>query len=122
MSEAFESNSTAITSSNKGFQLLKKAGWTEGTGLGAYEQGRLEPIEPDVKKNKRGLGAEKKKKKPLPESEESPSELQNDNDPQTKKKAKVLSKKLRKMKEQEQRLQEQDFERAFFREFWPDNV
>lgn len=38
------------------------------------------------------------------------------------KKAKALSKKKRKMQELEKQMQEKDFERAFFREFWPDNV
>lgn len=27
-----------VPESNKGYQLLKKAGWLEGTGLGAQEQ------------------------------------------------------------------------------------
>ncbi|KAK9705316.1 hypothetical protein RND81_07G047800 [Saponaria officinalis] len=59
------SSSLALNSSNIGFQLLKKHGWKEGTGLGVSQQGRLEPVETYVKKNKRGLGAEKLKKKTL---------------------------------------------------------
>ncbi|KAL2545729.1 G patch domain-containing protein 11 [Forsythia ovata] len=39
-----------------------------------------------------------------------------------KKKAKGISKKLKKMQEFEERLQEKEFDRTFFREFWPDNV
>ncbi|KAJ1400172.1 G-patch domain [Sesbania bispinosa] len=54
---------TAINPSNIGFQLLKKHGWKEGTGLGISEQGRLEPVETHVKNNKRGLGADQVKKK-----------------------------------------------------------
>ena len=38
------------------------------------------------------------------------------------KKEKALSKRMRKMLEQEKRLQENEFRQAFFREFWPDNV
>ncbi|XP_072962915.1 uncharacterized protein [Typha angustifolia] len=63
MEEELGSSSRAIDSSNVGFQLLKKCGWKEGTGLGASEQGRLEPLQTHVKKNKRGLGAEKVKQK-----------------------------------------------------------
>lgn len=39
-----------------------------------------------------------------------------------KKKAKGISKKMKKMQEFEKRLQEKEFDRTFFREFWPDNV
>lgn len=47
------------------------------------------------------------------------SEFQDEEVP---KKSKKLSKKVRKMIEHEKHLQEKEFERAFFREFWPDNV
>lgn len=40
----------------------------------------------------------------------------------TTKKNKALSKRMRKMQEREKQMQEKEFERAFFREFWPDNV
>ncbi|XP_004297703.1 PREDICTED: G patch domain and ankyrin repeat-containing protein 1 homolog isoform X1 [Fragaria vesca subsp. vesca] len=114
------SSSTTINSSNIGFQLLKKHGWKEGTGLGISEQGRLEPIQTYLKNNKRGLGADKVQKvlkppDPSPLNEKSGQELH-------KKKSKGLSKKMKKMQELESRLQEKEFERAFFREFWPDNV
>ncbi|KAI3969107.1 hypothetical protein MKW92_047196 [Papaver armeniacum] len=52
-------NSTSINSSNIGFQLLKKCGWKEGTGLGVSEQGMLEPIEGHIKNDKSGVGLEK---------------------------------------------------------------
>ncbi|KAK3408013.1 hypothetical protein EUGRSUZ_J00331 [Eucalyptus grandis] len=121
-----ESNSLArsreaIDSSNKGFQLLKKHGWKEGTGLGVFEQGRLEPVETSLKNNKRGLGAERAKKK-VHHFHTGRSDQNNENEQKPPKKSKVLSKKMRKLQEQEQRLQEKEFERAFFREFWPDNV
>lgn len=43
-------------------------------------------------------------------------------DEEVSKKSKKLSKKMRKMMEHEKHLQEKEFERAFYREFWPDNV
>ncbi|XP_075500244.1 uncharacterized protein LOC142538834 [Primulina tabacum] len=51
------------TPANIGFRLLKKHGWKEGTGLGISEQGRLEPIQAYVKKNKLGLGADNQRKR-----------------------------------------------------------
>ncbi|XP_047333097.1 G patch domain and ankyrin repeat-containing protein 1 homolog [Impatiens glandulifera] len=107
-----------IGSSNIGFQLLKKHGWKEGTGLGISEQGRLEPIRAYMKKNKRGLGAiEKVMKKKQQHSERNPSSDQTDE-----KKAKGITKKTRKRMELEKQMQEKEFEQAFFRDFWPDNV
>lgn len=41
---------------------------------------------------------------------------------QSKKKVKANSKRIRKMLEEDKRAKEKEFERAFFREFWPDNV
>lgn len=40
----------------------------------------------------------------------------------SKKKHKTSSKRVRKMQEEDKRMQEKEFEQAFFREFWPDNV
>ncbi|KAH6790619.1 D111/G-patch domain-containing protein [Perilla frutescens var. frutescens] len=111
------SASIPIDSSNIGFKLLKKQGWKEGTGLGVYEQGRLEPIETIVKKNKRGLGAEKAKKA-IEQSKDNDKE-----DPKLRKiKVKGVSKKIRKIQEFEKQMQEKEFDREFFRMFWPDNV
>ncbi|XP_068640920.1 uncharacterized protein [Aristolochia californica] len=117
--ENFSSTSTAISSSNIGFKLLKKCGWKEGTGLGIAEQGRLEPLQPQVKKNKRGLGSEEKKKNSAEINDVSASKIQYES---SKKKTKAMSKRMRKIEEQEKQMQEKEFERAFFREFWPDNV
>ncbi|PKU77740.1 hypothetical protein MA16_Dca005572 [Dendrobium catenatum] len=50
-----ESKYRALDSSNIGFQLLRKSGWKEGTGLGASEQGRLEPIQTKIKRISAGL-------------------------------------------------------------------
>ncbi len=33
-----------LTEDNVGFKLLQKAGWTEGAGLGAKEEGIIAPI------------------------------------------------------------------------------
>lgn len=112
----------SIGSSNIGFQLLKKSGWKEGTGLGAQEQGRLEPVETRVKNNKRGLGSKEPKPKPLVEDEVEKAPKRPKQDTMSTKKAKLAAKRIRKMQEEEKRLQEKEFEIAFFREFWPDNV
>eukprot|EP00262_Sarcandra_glabra_P008062 TRINITY_DN21233_c0_g1_i1.p1 TRINITY_DN21233_c0_g1~~TRINITY_DN21233_c0_g1_i1.p1 ORF type:complete len:124 (+),score=29.62 TRINITY_DN21233_c0_g1_i1:103-474(+) len=123
MGEDFGSRSAVIDSSNIGFQLLKKCGWKEGTGLGVAEQGRLEPLRPHANKNKRGLGAEKIKQKKMKLPEDLASKGQNENDDlQFRKKPKGSSKRMKKMQETEKRMQEKEFEQAFFREFWPDNV
>lgn len=48
----------AIGESNVGFQLLQKAGWRPGTGLGANEEGPTAPVPQFQKTDRRGLGAE----------------------------------------------------------------
>ncbi|KAK3012888.1 hypothetical protein RJ639_009705 [Escallonia herrerae] len=147
-SSTSSSATTPIASSNIGFQLLKKHGWTEGTGLGVYQQGRLEPVQAFLKKNKRGLGADKAKNPP-----QRSGKLENEKritclcyiridllqgshmvcllyvhiddylgQLPAGNKAKKLSKRMKKMQEFEKHLQEKEFEQAFFREFWPDNV
>ncbi|KAL6641240.1 hypothetical protein ACP70R_019421 [Stipagrostis hirtigluma subsp. patula] len=113
---------SAIGSSNIGFQLLKKSGWKEGTGLGAQEQGRLEPVETRVKNNKRGLGSKEPKVKRKVEDDVEKDPKKPKQDMPSKKKAKLAAKRIRKMQEEEKRLQEREFEIAFFREFWPENV
>ncbi|KAG6763284.1 hypothetical protein POTOM_030698 [Populus tomentosa] len=132
MGDQFRGSTTAIDSSNIGFQLLKKHGWKEGTGLGISEQGRLEPVQTYLKNNKRGLGADHNKKllvkkNNTTESSSAPassssSKDKNNQDRSSSRKSKALSKKQRKMQELEKRLQDKEFERGFFREFWPDNV
>ncbi|KAF8722538.1 hypothetical protein HU200_022366 [Digitaria exilis] len=113
---------SAIGSSNIGFQLLKKSGWKEGTGLGAQEQGRLEPVETRVKNNKRGIGSKEPKLKPKVEDDVEKDPKKPKQEMQSKKRAKLAAKRIRKMHEEEKRLKEKEFEMAFFREFWPDNV
>lgn len=46
----------AIPSSNPGFQLLQKMGWTAGQGLGKKGQGRVDPVRLDANEFKMGLG------------------------------------------------------------------
>ncbi|KAJ4890955.1 D111/G-patch domain-containing protein [Raphanus sativus] len=121
MVESCETSSSwdvAIDSSNIGFKLLKKQGWKEGTGLGISQQGILVPLHIQLKNNKRGLGAENTTKR---KEAAKPHSIATDSK-QVAKKNKKLSKKMRKMIEHEKHLQEKEFERAFFREFWPDNV
>ncbi|EOA21577.1 hypothetical protein CARUB_v10001988mg [Capsella rubella] len=113
------SSSAAINSSNIGFQLLKKHGWKEGTGLGIAEQGRLVPVQAEPKYNKRGLGAKQPGKR---KAAQATASGHREKDEEVSKASKKLSKKMRKMMEHEKQLQEKEFERAFYREFWPDNV
>jgi hypothetical protein len=42
--------------SNKGYQLLKKSGWNESSGLGLKEQGEIRPIRTRVKLDRLGIG------------------------------------------------------------------
>ncbi|KAM0838935.1 hypothetical protein ACQ4PT_060646 [Festuca glaucescens] len=112
---------SSIGSSNVGFQLLKKSGWKEGTGLGAQEQGRLEPVETRVKNNKRGLGSKEPKPTPVVNDDVETAPKRHKDVPSTKR-AKLAAKRIRKMQEEEKRAQEKEFEIAFFREFWPENV
>ncbi|XP_010423059.1 PREDICTED: meiotically up-regulated protein C1442.13c isoform X2 [Camelina sativa] len=123
MGESSGSSSSlpAINSSNIGFQLLKKHGWTEGTGLGVAEQGRLVPVQAEPKNNKRGLGAEQPAKRKAAQPKATASG-HGEKDEGESKKSKKLSKKMRKMMEHEKHLQEKEFERAFYREFWPENL
>ena len=44
--------------SNKGYQLLVKAGWDEASGLGAQRQGQLRPIKTTLKLDRHGIGLE----------------------------------------------------------------
>lgn len=47
--------------SNKGNQLLKKMGWTEGMGLGLEGEGRQAPVETLLFAERAGIGASKGK-------------------------------------------------------------
>ncbi|VBB28405.1 unnamed protein product [Acanthocheilonema viteae] len=50
------SSSTMLNESNKGFDMLKRMGWKQGTGLGRREDGIIEPVISKVRPNKAGLG------------------------------------------------------------------
>jgi len=45
-----------ISSSNIGYKLLQKMGWSEGKGLGPQLQGRVDPIRIDIKEDFWGVG------------------------------------------------------------------
>ena len=63
--------STAITSDNKGFQLLKKMGYKEGAKLGNNSpHGLTEPIAIRIHPSRSGLGEEKEKKEKVRLKEE----------------------------------------------------
>ncbi|CAN6458600.1 unnamed protein product [Victoria cruziana] len=122
MTDGIASTSGTIDSSNVGFQLLKKCGWKEGTGLGALEQGRLQPVEAYVKNNKRGLGAEKTRQTKMGSSETSAHSEKREKNLHSQNKPEGLTKRMRKMLEEDKRAAEVEFAREFFREFWPENV
>jgi hypothetical protein len=89
------------------------------------KQGRLEPVQTRVKNNKRGLGSKEPKAKPKPKEED--EDVEKDpkkpkQDVASKRRSKLAAKRIRKLQEEEKRLKEKEFEIAFFREFWPDNV
>lgn len=54
---------TAISAENKGFQLLAKMGFKEGTSLGKSQSGLVEPINVILKEDNSGLGAKQPVKK-----------------------------------------------------------
>ena len=49
-----------ITSSNVGYQLLQKAGWTEGQGLGSNQQGQPIPLGAYHQQARQGIGTSTK--------------------------------------------------------------
>lgn len=53
---------TALTSENKGFQMLAKMGFKAGSSLGKQADGLKEPININVKTNTAGVGLEKRSK------------------------------------------------------------
>ncbi|CAF4330994.1 unnamed protein product [Adineta steineri] len=63
--------STAITSDNKGFQLLKKMGYKEGSKLGANQKnGLIEPISITIHPSRSGLGEQSERKEKVRIKEE----------------------------------------------------
>ncbi|XP_011686003.1 PREDICTED: G patch domain-containing protein 11 [Wasmannia auropunctata] len=51
-----EGLSSAITSANKGFEMLMKMGYKPGQGIGKTQSGMTEPIPVEVKADRQGLG------------------------------------------------------------------
>lgn len=66
------SASYSIQPESVGYRLLKKAGWQEGTGLGAANQGVKHPIELAKQRGNRGLGFETKAPPATNEAEKQP--------------------------------------------------
>lgn len=72
------SNREQISDSNKGFQLLKKAGWVEGTGLGVNKQGRTTPLNAWRNQGRSGIGCKKPKTR-TPNPKQNPKSKPNSN-------------------------------------------
>ncbi|RCN50003.1 g-patch domain protein [Ancylostoma caninum] len=53
-----------LNEANKGFRLLQSMGWKEGEGLGREGQGRQQPVETTVRKDRQGLGTAEEKAQP----------------------------------------------------------
>ncbi|KAK9819750.1 hypothetical protein WJX72_001885 [[Myrmecia] bisecta] len=47
---------TPIAETNKGSQMLRQMGWSQGMGLGVRGQGIMEPVPVALKHNRHGLG------------------------------------------------------------------
>ncbi|XP_043255802.1 G patch domain-containing protein 11 [Colletes gigas] len=74
-----EGLSSAITSTNKGFELLMKMGYKPGHGIGKTESGMTEPIGLEVKLNRHGLGKGIKRKEMESKSSTVSDKLTNKN-------------------------------------------
>jgi hypothetical protein len=59
-SRAAPVKSYGLGPSNKGYQMLKRKGWSENEGLGAQNQGRLDPVPTQLKRARAGIGGEAK--------------------------------------------------------------
>ena len=57
--DSFNTEGQELSEENRGFKLLEKLGWKQGTGLGRGGQGRHFPINVKGQKNRLGLGAYK---------------------------------------------------------------
>lgn len=118
----------AVPKNNIGFQLLKKAGWKEGSGLGSEQQGRPVPLEAWHNKGKQGIGAtgnvgETTGEKALAGAPESgakrkTSEAATSNQPRPKTKdEKLITKKMKKALRREQAWRDSAVERHMREEF-----
>ncbi|XP_053975680.1 G patch domain-containing protein 11 [Hylaeus volcanicus] len=74
-----EGLSSAITSTNKGFELLMKMGYKPGHGIGKTESGITEPIGVEVKLNRHGIGKGIKRKEIDSKSSLTSDKLNNKN-------------------------------------------
>lgn len=86
-------------------------------------QGRLDPVETQLKQDRRGIGADlKNKSKVIVSSEERRNRRKALRETESVEKEKVLSKKARKALAKAEREREHALAAAFYREFWPENV
>uniref|UniRef100_A0A0A9CTK9 Uncharacterized protein n=1 Tax=Arundo donax TaxID=35708 RepID=A0A0A9CTK9_ARUDO len=69
-------------------------------------KGRLEPVETRVKNNKRGLGSKEPKPKPKVKDDVEKDAQKPKQDMPPKKRSKLAAKRIRKLQEEEKRLQE----------------
>jgi hypothetical protein len=46
-----------LTAKNRGYRLLRQAGWDEKSGLGPKGEGRMQPVRTQLKRDRKGLGA-----------------------------------------------------------------
>jgi len=53
-----ETISKPIDKSNRGFKLLEKLGFKQGESLGKSNKGIIDPLQPTIKINKKGIGNE----------------------------------------------------------------
>ncbi|KAL2653453.1 hypothetical protein R1flu_021581 [Riccia fluitans] len=111
-----------LSEANIGFKLLKKSGWKEGSGLGASEQGRLNPVEAEQKLDRRGIGAERKYSKRRDGTTERGQSDEDERETKKSKQEKNMARRALKKQAEAERMQEAAFAREFHRQFWPENV
>jgi hypothetical protein len=67
MAPAATARTVWLPPANPGYRMLEAMGWSEasGRGLGAHEQGRLQPVPTVLKEDRRGVGAAPAKRRRL---------------------------------------------------------
>jgi len=97
----YQGYSYGIGHSNRGYQILKKAGWSETHGLGKHGEGRKYPIKTTLKCDQKGLGLDNPVKRIT-----HPSNEVNANLPKRMKLRRVIDKKQRHEKQQEMKIRQ----------------
>ncbi|VDM96711.1 unnamed protein product [Thelazia callipaeda] len=67
VNEAPSPSLKVLDESNRGFNLLQRMGWKQGSGLGRREDGITEPVISEVRTARAGLGSQKEMKLPVSE-------------------------------------------------------